>query len=302
MAKAIRTIRKFNQLYKSFSFSDFEPKAEEEFLESIIELDANGNVLLESKFESSGELEEKNTFSYESHGKLAEHVLLYAAEDVTEKRMLNRDEKGRLLEEIKYYGDDSGERTTYVYDDKDNLIERKYYDEEGDFQTQETFAYDDKGSLAEHKKFDKNGKIEEHHTFAHDDSDHSVIETELNPDGSLLSKTVFRFDANGKELTSMKTTADGKLISAVNTVYDEKGNVLEKQYKDFYSKTIRYAYDEENRCISNELYDGNGLLLRKNGYEFDDDGNVKMEHAYEMDTTRGGRDRHFGTRYEYDYH
>ena len=43
----------------------------------------------------------------------------------------------KKLEEIKYYGSDSGERTTYVYDDKDNIIERKYFDEEGEFQSHE---------------------------------------------------------------------------------------------------------------------------------------------------------------------
>ena len=49
-----------------------------------------------------------------------------------------------------------------------------------------------------------------------------------------------------------------------------------------------------------ELFDGNGILLRKNLYEYDDEGNVIAEQTYEMDTTRGGRDKHFGTRYEYE--
>src|SRR5436190_1798344 len=131
MSKAIKTVRKFNQHYKSFSFSELQT-AEDEYLESVIELDANGNVLLESKFDADGELEEKNSYQYESHGKLAEHILLFAAEDVTEKRIMTRDDKGRLLEEIKYYGDDSGERTTYVYNEKDQLTERKQLDEEGE--------------------------------------------------------------------------------------------------------------------------------------------------------------------------
>lgn len=300
MSQAIKTVRKFNQHYKSFSFSELQT-AEEEFLESVIELDANGNILSESKFDADGDLEEKNSYQYESHGKLAEHILLFAAEDVTEKRILTRDDKGRLLEEIKYYGDDSGERTAYTYNDKDQLTERKQYDEEGEFQSQETFAYDEKGSLIEHKRLNKEGKTEEHHTFSKDDTDHTITENEFNASGSLVSKTLSKFDEAGKELTSVQTTADGKLISGVTTTYDEKGNVLEKQFKDFYSKTIRYSYDENNRCITNELFDGNGILLRKNLYEYDEVENVIAEQTYEMDTTRGGRDKHFGTRYEYDF-
>jgi hypothetical protein len=44
------------------------------------------------------------------------------------------------------------------------------------------------------------------------------------------------------------------------------------------------------------------MLLRKNMYEYDEEGNVSAEQTYEMDTSRGGRDRHFGSRYEYDYY
>jgi YD repeat-containing protein len=301
MPKTIKTIRKFSQHYRTFSFSEMQPNADQEFLESVIELDPSANVLVESKFDSEGELEEKNTFAYESHGKVIEHVLLYAVEDVTEKRVMKRDEKGRLLEEIKYYGDDSGERTTYVYDEKDNLIERKQYDEEGNFQTHEIFTYDENASLLEHKKLNKDNVIEEHRSFLHPDK-LTIVENEFNPDGSLATKTLFKFDDEGKELTAVQTTSDGKLVSAVATIYDEKNNVIERQYKDFYSKTIRYRYDETNRCIADELYDGNGMLLRKKLVDYDEEGNVVAEQTYEMDTTRGGRDKHFGTRYEYEYY
>ena len=37
------------------------------------------------------------------------------------------------------------------------------------------------------------------------------------------------------------------------------------------------------------------------GQQFDEDGNPIHEHTYEMDTSRGGRDKHFETRYEYEW-
>src|SRR5204862_216347 len=139
------------------------------------QLDENGNTTVEEKYDSDGELEERNSFVFNANSKLLEHILLYAVEDVTERRLLNRDEKGRLTEETKYYGDDSGEKTAYVY-------------------------------------------------------------------------------------------------------------------------------DENDRCIMQELFDSNGVLLRKNMYEFDEEGNVIHETTYEMDTSRGGRDKHFETRYEYMFY
>ena len=61
MAQSIKTVRRFNQLYRNFSFSELMAKADEEFLESVTEMDAKGNIVEESKFDSSGELEERNT-------------------------------------------------------------------------------------------------------------------------------------------------------------------------------------------------------------------------------------------------
>ncbi|HNP99336.1 MAG TPA: hypothetical protein PKK99_09785, partial [Bacteroidia bacterium] len=165
MSAKIKTVRRFTQRYKNYSFSELMKEADEEFLELVVEMDANGNVLSESKFDQEGELEERNTYTYSPQGKLEEHVLLFAVEDVTERRVLKRNEKGLALEEVKYYGDDAGERSEYVYDEKENIIEIKRYDEEGDFDVREEMKYDDKGSLIERTRIDKNGKVVERLSF-----------------------------------------------------------------------------------------------------------------------------------------
>jgi hypothetical protein len=261
-------------------------------------LDDQGNLLLEEKYDLEGELEERNSYTYDTNGKLLEHILLYAVEDATEKRVMKRNGKGLLLEETKMYGDDTGERTTYGYNEKDLLIERINYDEEGIFSGKEQFSYDENDSLAEHLKFDISGKLEEKFIFSQKE-DKSLEQLQYDGTGKLISKNILKFTEDGKELSSVQTTNDGKLISSVENVFDDKGNIIEKHFKDFYSKSVRYAYDEKNRCIMQELFDGNGVLLRKNMYEFDDADNLLKENTYEMDTTRGGRDKHFETRYEY---
>lgn len=133
MANKIKLVRRHNQRYKNFSFSELMTKADEEYLESLIEMDENGNIVSESKFDKQGELEERNTLSYNSEGKLLEHVLYYAMDDFSEKRLLKRNEKGKLIEETKFYGDDSGEKTSYEYNDKNQITGIIEFDEEGDF-------------------------------------------------------------------------------------------------------------------------------------------------------------------------
>lgn len=301
MPQKIKNIKRYNRYFKTFNFSNTQEIAEEEHLESNVELNENGDMLLEEKFTSDGELEERNSYVYNEKGKLLEHELLYAAEDATEKRVLKRDDDGKLLVETKYYGGDAGEHTEYVYNEKGEPVERKNFDEEGSFISKDVFSYDEKGGLSSQVSYDANGKINSSLTFSSVD-DKTIEQCEFDENNKLVSKTVAKYNEDGKEVSSIQTTPDGKLISGITSLFDEKGNILERQYKDFYSKMVRYHYDENSRCIMQELFDGNGVLLRKNLYEYDADGNLSVEQTYEMDTTRGGRDKHFETRYEYQFY
>ena len=300
MAPKIKNIRRFNRYFKTFNFSNTQEIAEEEHLESNIEMNENGDVVLEEKFAADGELEERNTYAFNSKGKLLEHSLLYAAEDATEKRVLTRDDDGKLLVETKYYGGDAGEHTEYVYNAQGEPIERKNFDEEGTFISRDVFTYDEKGGLTEQVTKDDKDQITSRTTFTSRD-DKTIEQCEYDGSEKLISRTVAKFNDAGKEVSSVQTTPDGKLISSIVSIYDDRGNLLERQYKDFYSKTVRYQYDDQNRCTMQELFDGNGVLLRKNMYEFDEAGNLSREQTYEMDTSRGGRDKHFETRYEYQF-
>ncbi len=238
MAEKIKTIRRFNQRYKTFSFSELMTKADEEYLEAVIEMDENGNVLVESKFDNQGELEERNTLRYSPEGKLLEHVLLFALEDVTEKRVLNRDDKGRLLEEIKYYGDDSGEKTTYEYNEKDLVSAIIEYDEEGELVSRESINYDESGSICERITDDSSGQLLQKLVFEKSGGTEVIEEKEYGNDGNLKTVTTMSFNSEGKEISSYQKTPDGKLITGTITTYDEKGNMIERRYKDFYSKSI----------------------------------------------------------------
>lgn len=300
MAQKIKNIKRYNRYFKTFNFSNTQEIAEEEHLESNVELNENGDTLLEEKYAADGELEERNSYVYNSNGKLLEHALLYAAEDATEKRVLTRDDDGKLLIETKYYGGDSGEYMEYTYNDKGEPVERKNFDEEGNFISKDVFGYDEKGGLSSQVSFDEKEKVISRTTFSAAD-DRTIEQCEFEGNDKLVSRTVARYNDAGKEISSVQTTPEGKLISGIATAFDEKGNILERQYKDFYSKTVRYQYDDQNRCIMQELFDGNGMLLRKNLYEYDVDGNLSREQTYEMDTSRGGRDKHFETRYEYEF-
>ncbi len=298
MKKKIKSLKRYNQNYRNFNFSDLTSHADEEFVDMEVLFDADGNIIEEIKYDLTGEIEEKNSYTFNSNGKLLTHTLLYALDDATEKRVLTRNEKGLLISEIKYYGDDTGEKTEYEYDEKDNVTAIIRYDEEGLLISREEIKYNEKGNIIDRTTYSPDKAILAKITFSLPENN-QVEENEFDEKGVLVSKTLLKFNENGKELSSLQTTPQGKLIASVQNTYDERGNIIEKIYKDFYSKTLKYSYNEKDNLTIQELYDDNGLLLRKNMFEYDEDGNVIAEQTYEMDTSRGGRDKHFGTRYEY---
>ena len=300
MSNKIKNIRRFNQQFQALSFSELMRTADAEYLEFVAELDEQGNPLLETKFDADGQLEERNEFSYDGNGKLIAHTLFYAVDDVSEKRQLKRDDKGRVIEEVKIYGEDTGERMQYAYDELGRVCSIVRYDEEGDFDFRESLAYNLKGELESRIKYGSNESVIESFLFSFPD-DFTIEEKEMDAAGKVVGLTLVKKDEAGREVSSVQTTAEGKLVSSMLATYDDQGNVIQKQYKDFYSKTVCYAYDQANRMISQELFDATGLLLRKNVYEYDDQGNLLTEKVFEIDASRAGRDKHYQSRYEYEY-
>ena len=299
MSKLIKSVRRFNQNYKNFNFSDLTSRADEEYLELTVIMDSNGNTIEEIKYLPTSEVEEKSSYEYDANGKLTSHTLLYAIDNFTEKRILTRNEKGLLISEVKYYSGDSGEKTNYEYNEKDNVTAIIHHDEVGEFVSREEIKYDDKGSLSERCTYDINKKIVSRITFTNS-GDNQIEEIDYDANGVIVSKTIITFNDKGKELSTVQTNLQGKLLTSVKNTYNDRGYIIEKIYKDFYSKKVTFEYNDKDLLIVQELYDEHGLLLRKNLYEYDDDKNVIAEQTYEMDTTRGGRDKHFGTRYEYE--
>lgn len=293
-----KTIHRYNRNYKNFNFSELTPTADEEYLELTVELDSEGRVVSESKFSNDGELEEQSTYKYGEHGKLIEHELFYVIDDAREKRVLQRNEKGNVISEIKYYGSEEGSRTNYEYDAKENITGILTLDEEGEFASQEVIDYNDKGAVIARTILDADNKVVSKTVFNYL-SGTQIEEIETNSAGQMVSKTLNTFDEKGNELSSVQTNPEGKLISAMKNVYDDRGNVIEKIYKDFYSKNVKNEYDEQNRLLKQEIFDVNGMLVKRNAFVYDEEGNILEEQNYEMDSSRGGRDRHFGTRYEY---
>jgi hypothetical protein len=297
--KIPKRVKRFAATYRSLAAVGSEPASE--YLENLVEFDGQGNVSRESKFFPDGNAEEISSYEYDSGGRMTGHLLEYVPDETSEKKVLERDGEGRITRETKYYGEFAGEHTDYVYNADGLITEVKSFDEEGDFSMREEITYDDKKQIASRSFFDNEGKLNEKRVFAIAADGLSVEEQVFDQAGTLKSNRTTKLNPEKKETDVVEKTGQGKLVSATHSVYDLNGNLIERHFKDFYSKVLKYAYDEQNRCISEELFDDHGTLLRKQIFEYDNEGRLVAEQNYEMDMTRGGRDKHQSLRYEYEY-
>ena len=297
--KIPRRVKRFAATYRSLAAVTSEPASE--YLEHLVEFDGQGNILKESKFFPDGKAEEISSYEYDSGGRMTGHLLEYVPDETSEKKVLERDGEGRITRETKFYGEFAGEHTEYVYNADGLITEVKSFDEEGDFSMREEIAYNDKKQIASRTLYDKDGKLSEKRVFTIADDGFSVEEEMFDQDGLLKASRTTRLSPENKETDVIEKTGQGKLVSATHSVYDANGNLIERHFKDYYSKVLKYTYDEQNRCISEELFDDHGTLLRRQIFEYDSEGRLVAEQNYEMDMTRGGRDKHQVLRYEYEY-
>ena len=296
--KTYKTIKRYNQNFKNFNFSDLSPIADIEYLEMVIEFDSEGKLLSEMKYQANGELEEENNYKYDVNGKLVEHHFFYAMDDARETVVMTRNEKGKLISEVKFYGTDQGARIEFEYDNEDRVIGILNYDDDSDFVSKETILYNEKGAVVSRTSIGVDDKIVSDVKFNYK-SETEIEELSYDATVKLISTTTTTFDDKGRELTNIEKNVQGKLISSLQNIFDERGNVAEKIFKDFYNKRVKNQYDELDRLIVQEIFDTTGMVVKRNSFEYDEEGNVTNEHSFEMDSSRGGRDKHFGTRYEY---
>lgn len=147
---------------------------------------------------------EKQTYTYDDQGRLAEVVSYNSNGSLIGKMIHTYDDKGKLTKIISYSSDGSpGSKTVYTYDDKGHLTAETSSDAAG-FMGETGYTYDDKGNLIE--------------------------ETIYGPGLNIKGRAVHTYDAQGHRIsTTTHDTHDGALgIDKVVTTYDAKGNILEE--------------------------------------------------------------------------
>jgi len=294
---AVKKLIKYGAIVPSALSGNTTP--ESEFLLQEILFNEKGNVVVDSKYDQDGELEERHSYAYNQQGSLIDHTVEMPLDDVVEKFVHERNEADQLAIVTKFYGDESGERTVYVYNENNLPIEITYYDADGEKESIENYQYNEKQDVVEKKVM----------SFF-DDAQNKTHQYEYNDKGLLMQyvvtsendKTITAYTYNTHDLEErcIQNNANGKKLLEITSEYDDNLRLIKKVTKGYYTRITTLAYDDHGRIIEELLSDENNFVIARNAFHYNEAGRVEEEVVYETDLTRAGRDTHMILRYEYE--
>ncbi len=294
---ALKKLIKYGAIIPSALSGNTNP--ESEFLLQEIEYDEKGHVIVDSKYNSDGELEERHSYTLNQHDSLVSHSVEMPLDEVIERFNYDRNESDQLTAVTKFYGKEAGERTEYFYNENNLPVTITYYDADGELESTENYNYNEQKLVVK--------KTINHHS---DESQSKMHLYEYNDKGLLMRYTVegdngktiteYTYNANELEEHCLQLNEKGKKVLEIISEYDENLRLVKKSTRGYYTRITTLAYDDQGRIIEELLSDENNFVIARNAFQYNQESRIEEEVVYETDLTRAGRDTHMIMRYEYE--
>ncbi len=236
------------------------------------------------------------TYFYDKFGNVGEKGFLVES--------VHYDEKGNLIEHDFYTSRGAVERKyLYQYDEKGNLINHSSYDIWKDLRFQKLSEYDQYGNVIFAKEYNEKTKEYDKIEYEYDKDGNLLKEIRYNPDDEILLKTENEYDSLGHLVRTIKYVGEDKISETLEykinddgrpTIvkidipgslpkfkyfkYDERGNTIEERMKHYIK---RFAFNDDNNLIMEELYDGEENLQTRFQYFYDEKGLLKEKIRYD---------------------
>jgi hypothetical protein len=294
---AIKKLIKYGAIIPSALSGNKTP--ESEFLLQEITYDEKGNVIIDSKYNSDGELEERHSYTLNQHDSLVSHSVEMPLDEVIERFVYDRNEADQLVVVTKFYGKEAGERTEYVYDENNLPTTITYYDADGDKEQTEHYNYNEQKEVIK-KVINNHSDESQSKTHLYEYNDKGLLMLYTVESNNEKTNTEYSYNAHGLEEKCIQNSSNGKKLLEIISEYDENLRLVKRSTKGYYIRINSIAYDKQGRVWEEQLSDENNFVIARNAFEYTEDGRIAEEVVYETDLTRAGRDTHMIMRYEYE--
>jgi YD repeat-containing protein len=265
---------------------------------SYSELDEHGNLLLQIKYTYTGEIEEKDIYTFNEKGTLKEEISFLSENEIAEHKTYDYNEEGLLMQAFKHYADGSKDRIQYDYDGNGNLIIKTTLDSEDQVEIKEMLEWENKKLLK--KRVYEYDELVLEETNVYDENGNRFEESKWTPEDG-KTRSVYFYNVKNELIKSLSYNSQDKLISKTLYDYDESGKPVKAEYESVRSKSSTHIiYDERGNAIeqteTNELGEINNKAIRKYNER-----NEVVETSVIIDLHGRGLNQEYVLSYDYTY-
>ena len=250
--------------YAAFYNPDGSLPSEKTFVEEIF-FDTNGYREALFRYKSTGVIDLKYYFEYDSLGNMLSMETLNAFDDILSLRESTYDEKNNEIERTITEARKSGEQKTFMrYNEMNQLVEIKVFDQRGQIYSTQTFNYENNLLLSTKT---------------------------VGADGSIMSEVLYEYDSDGNLIKDEKREQGYSYITTYK--YDLHGNLIElanPQFKRF------YTYDDNDNLIEDKMFLPDGARQFLVTFTYNEKGLIKEEFRFTPDDKKA-----YVAVYEYEY-
>lgn len=259
---------------------------EQQYTEAEISYNEAGKILTEKHFNSDGSIESAVENEYDSQGNPIASAQYDESGELCQRNLFTYDEEGKILKKSCFYGEGSPEFSThYIYENGLLIREDSYNEEDFDY-TEKSYEYDEKGRRIVTVEYDEEGKILYRTTDEYDENDRLTQRLREEPQEHDSRTYVYAYDEQGNKVKELTYNYGGKLIAKSYFTYNVDGRMTEQEDEnlDAYRRTT-YEYDGD-KCMKVTLLDKDEAKVGWTEYEYDERGNVAMLKSYIRDEVR----------------
>lgn len=265
---------------------------------SFTEMNDQGNVTLDVKYNAAGGIEDKFVHNYNDKGHLIEEFIFMQDDEIADHKTYEPDEKGNIIRELKHYADGTTDTIEYKLDEQGKILEKTTTDSDNEIEAKEIYTYQN-NKLAGKEEYEY-GELVAKESILYDDSGKSIENSKWQIDGE-VHRNKYTWDENGRIEKVLTYNEKDKLISKSLYSYNDKNKVTEIDEENLRGRTITtMTYDEQGNAVEQTEANGQGEINNTVSRKFNDRNDV-VETKVFIDLHGSSINQEYTLRYEYEY-
>jgi len=265
---------------------------------SYTEMNVFGEVTLDVKYLSNGEVDEKTVRTFNEKGNPVEQILYIQGDEIAEHKTFETDDRGKVIKVKNHYADGTFDTTLFKYNPQGLLLEKTTIDSDNEVEARENFIY--QGERLAARNVQEFGEIVAEESFTIDATGKVTETTKLERDGETEHNQQF-WDDKGRLIKILTYNRKEKLIAKMLYTYNDSGLITETDYETVRGRVITSVkYDDHGNAIEQTETNGRGEVNHSVTRKYNEENDVILTNVF---INRQGRDvnEKYILKYEYVY-